>query len=52
MPVRDMTDIMAKRNCLDEVLVQPEGPSNRAGDPRDQLDVDDPVWMIRSASLE
>ena len=38
-----MADIVTERDRLDEIFVETEGTANRTGDPRDQLDVDDPV---------
>ena len=46
MPVRDMADIVTECDRLNEILVETEGPANRAGDPRDELDMDDPVGDV------
>jgi hypothetical protein len=43
MPVGDVTDVVPERDCFNEILVEAEGPPDGSGDPRDELDMDDPV---------
>src|SRR5512135_2722166 len=40
MPIGDMSDIMTEGNCLDEIFIQAETPSDRPRDLRNKLDMD------------
>jgi hypothetical protein len=46
MPVRDVTDIMPERDCLDEILVEAQASAYRTGNLRDELDMDNPVGDV------
>ena len=46
MPVRDMTDVMPERDCLNKILVQAQASPDRAGNLRDELDMDHPVGDV------
>jgi hypothetical protein len=43
MPIRYMTDIMAKGNCFNQIFVQSQAPPDRPCDLRNDLHVDDTV---------
>jgi hypothetical protein len=46
MPIWDVTDVVPECDCFDKIFVEAQAPANRAGDLRDELDMDHPVGDV------